>query len=283
MNKEQIFTNPKDINELPIDDINQDIEITPQEVLDFFTNNTEEDKKKILEKESKPKPEILNDKGDVKLTISRKEWKESGLDDISLNEEATNEDPASNVPLPEIDDTLLSNEYTNELLHNTLRNTTQAKMLYDLSKVTINDIEKEQYLRRVLLADQPLRLSICIGDPKLNIRYKCTSKTIEIQNLLQRLIDEYVNERDNEGNYVHNTFESGMFILKLNAIFCVDIPNIKKVPLDITFEEQKEIVKENLNIINSMSFAKWNVILNVMRIFEQKEALLGAELISGDF
>lgn len=283
MNKEKIFTNPKDINELPTDGTNQDIEITPQEVLDFFTNNTEEDKKKILEKESKPKPEILNDKGDVKLTISREEWKESGLDDISLNEEATNEDPASNVPLPDIDDTLLSNEYTNELLHNTLRNTTQAKMLYDLSKVTINDVEKEQYLRCVLLADQPLKLSIYIGDPKLNIRYNCTSKTIEIQNLLQKIIDDYVNEKDVEGNYLHNTFESGMFILKLNAIFCVDIPNIKKVPLDITFEEQKELVKENLNIINSMSFAKWNVILNVMRIFEQKEALLGAELISGDF
>jgi hypothetical protein len=105
----------------------------------------------------------------------------------------------------------------------------------------------------------------------------------------------YINEKDSptDKDYKHNTFECGMYMLKLNAIFCIkgqtdsysskNTSIFSDIPLEASFEDQQTLVKQNIEIIDKMSFAKWNIILNAMRIFEQKEVLLGANLVSGDF
>ena len=291
MNKEQIFTNMKDIQNLPNSNPEQEIDITPQEVLDYFTNNSEQDKANAAKKQNTSK--IINDKGDVELTISREEWKAAGLDEATEQKAAEIANPAASAPIPEIYDPTITNSYTNELFYSKITATTQEKMLYDLSKVTIDDDEKEYYLRTVL-ENEPLELFVTIGE-KARIGFMCRSKTIEIQNLITALADSYITTRDSNSpeTYKHNTFECGMYMLKLNAMFCIqsqrDIYNANNtkifvdVPIDASFEEQQILVKQNIEIIDKMSFAKWNLILNAMRIFEQKEVLLGANLVSGDF
>ena len=295
MIKETIFNNMEDINTLPTSNPEQEIEITPQEVLDFFTNNTEEDKKAQKEQQTiKGKTRIVNEDGDVELTIPREAWKNAGLDEElqQVQDSATN--PASSAPIPEIFDPTVENKYTNELLHSSVTKQTQDRMLYDLSKVTITDDEKEYYLRTVLDGNEPLDLYVTVGNRR-KIGFQCISKTIEVQNLIGKLADIYINEKDpnDKTQYLHTTFEGGMYLLKLNAMFCLkgegDEDGVKKpalfkeIPLDIPFSEQQAIVEENIQIINKLSFAKWNAMLNILRIFEQKEVLLGAELISGDF
>lgn len=277
----------------------QEIEVTPQEVLDYFTNNSStpsiEGTEDVTKEDTseKGKAKVINDKGDVELTISRDVWKKAGLDDLDQKKQEEIVDPASTAPVPEISDPLLNNDYTQELLHSSVMSTTQNKMLYDLSNVTITDDEKEYYLRTVL-ENEPLHLYVTVGN-KHKIGFDCRSKTIAVQNLITKLADAYITERDpnDKTQYKHSTFESGIYLLKLNAMFCLggegDEDGVKKpglfkaIPLDIPFTEQQAIVEENNKIIDGLAFAKWNAIINILRIFEQKEALLGAELISGDF
>lgn len=274
-----------DINTLPKENSPQEIEITPQEVLDYFTNNTKANAQKLNQK-------VVSANGDVELKISHEEWKASGLDDSELNKTLESLDPAVTAPVPEISDITMSNAYTQELLQSSVTTEAQVKLLYDLSKVTITDSEKEHYLRSVLNNEQ-LELYVTVGN-KHKIGFNCVSKTIEIQNLITTLANIYINERDENDNtkYKHNTYESGLYLLKLNAMFCLQgegDTDCKKpsmfipIPLDISFERQQELVQQNIAIIDKLPFAKWNAMLNIMRIFEQKEVLLGAELISGDF
>lgn len=292
MNKEQIFTNPDEINKLPSNDESQAITITPDEILDYFTNNKTEE---ITPKEKTVYGAIKDPEGKdtINLTVPREEWIAAGLDEEVIQKEINATDPAKSVPIPDLMDTTISNAYVNNLLHSPVTASAQEKLLYDLTKVTIDDTEKEWYLRCVLENEQ-FDLYVTIGN-KHKIGFKCKSKTIETQNLITLLADNYINERDETDNskYKHNTFESGMYILKLNAMFCLDGEGdengCKKpsmfipIPLDAPFETQKELVQQNIAIIDKLSFAKWNAMLNIIRIFEQKEVLLGAEMISGGF
>lgn len=296
MTKEKIFknmeseiTSQKDYQE------STDIDVTPQEVMDYFTNNTTtyNTTRENKQETQQGKVRVLNDKGDIELKIPRKEWIQAGLDEETLKSQESATNPTETAPIPEIVDPLITNGYTQELLHSSVMSSTQNRMLYDLSKVTITDDEKEYYLR-VVLENEPLELYITVGN-KNKIGFNCKSKTIAIQNLITKLADVYITERDpnDKTQYKHSTFESGMYLLKLNAMFCLggegDEDGVKKpglfkeIPLDLPFVEQQVIVEENNKIIDGLSFAKWNAIINILRIFEQKEALLGAELISGDF
>lgn len=292
MIKETIFTNMEDIEQLPTESVQQDIEITPQEVLDYFSNNQETNTKEEPST-NKGKARVINEEGDVELTISRETWKKAGLDDLEQKQYEEVTDPSSTPPIPTIADELLTNKYTEELLHSKLTSSVQDKMLYDLANVTIDDKEKELYLRSVL-ENIPLKLYVTVGKNR-KIGFNCISKTIALQNLITKLAAIYIDEKDENdtSKYKHSAFESGMYLLKLNAMFCLkeegDEHGPQKsslftpIPENLPFDEQKKIVDQNLEIIDNLSFAKWNAIINIMRIFEHKEVLLGAELVSGDF
>lgn len=232
---------------------------TPQEVLDYFLNNSN----------NAPNPEpVKNEAKGISIPLS--ELEDAGL--AKINNADFNNSPVYK------DDALIPPAVKDELfdasIYDKSNDTDIRKIFTDLSKITITDEEKENYLR--ILLDGTSRFTTTIRFNNINFHVYAVSKTIEEQDFIRNMAIEFSKEVDSNNQPKHMVVEGVEYLLKLNVIFT--FPGI--------FEQQnsfKETVENGLVKISKMNKNYWFILINALRIFEQKEVLLGELMSSGDF
>lgn len=145
----------------------------------------------------------------------------------------------------------------------------------DLSKVTITDDEKEDYLRAVLLSER----FISSIDIKRHYKIKFQSKLLEEQKFIANRIEAYAIEPNpnDKNQLLHSPVDVYVYALKLNVILAD--PSINDEPVftkDLNLEQK-------LKLIETFPVAKWNLLVNAARIFEKKENLLSKFILDEDF
>lgn len=257
---------------------NQVTDATPEEVLNYFTSNQNDTEKQTAEAARKL-PEAKSSDDSVEISVKRSDLKEFGLDpeDIKQENEKDN-NPMSQVPVPELYDPTMYDD----LLGKFQMSATQSHAFVDLSTITVTENEKELYLRVLLDGNTPFYTNVPII-PNRNIFIKCYSKTTKEQNFINKKITEFAAAVDENKNYKNDVVATCMYALKLNAMFtCLD--DFKNIVLNENSEVvNKEDFNYNMNVIDSMPTARWNLFVNAMRIFEKKESILGEMVVTGDF
>lgn len=231
----------------------------PQEVLDYFLNNSSKESKNDLKNDE--------DKG---ISIPLSELENAGLTKIN-DPEADNSSAYKDAALipPSIEDELFDTSIYEK------SNESDIKRIFtDLSKVTITDNEKENYLRTLLDGTTKFMTYIHFDNSKISIC--AASKTIEEQDFIRDMVMEFSKEVDQNNQPKHTVVEGIEHLLKLNAI----VTFIYIFPREETLEAT---IKLGLEKINKMDKNYWFFLLNALRIFEQKEVLLGELMASGDF
>ena len=234
-------------------------EPAPQEVLDYFLNNSSKESKNELKNDE--------DKG---ISIPLSELENAGLTKIN-DPEADNSSTYKDAALipPSIEDELFDTSIYEK------NNESDMKRIFtDLSKVTITDNEKETYLRTLLDGTTKFMTYIQFDNSKISIC--AASKTIEEQDFIRDMVMEFSKEVDENNQPKHTAVEGIEYLLKLNAI----ITFIYIFPREETLEAT---IRLGLEKINKMDKNYWFFLLNALRIFEQKEVLLGELMASGDF
>lgn len=232
--------------EKEIDNKQEDLNPTPEEVLNFIANNQEAEA-------GKPKEEH------IPLT-------QEDLEKIDL--EALNPDKAPE-PAPRIQihpDNFVVKPFDSA-----------NKNLTDLSKVTISDEEKEAYVR-CMLQDTPFSTTLSFS--KLGIKVGLSSKTVGEQKQLSEFVKEYALRKNPNGELMYTTAEVMEVYLKLCVLMTVDSLNGQPFA---TEAKSNPDMDEKLKTFEGMPINKWFILLNAVRIFEQKEALLNEFMLNEDF
>lgn len=240
-----------------------------QEILDYFNEHTKDasDAATPASQTSEELSKQEEDKYEVKMT------KEEYDRFINLNKIENIKDPAI-VPVKGVEDDPVLEQALSMMRHQ------RKSLLVPLDNIHVTDDEKESYLRCVLDDNAVWSTTITIA----NRSFKVKSKTVADQEFIVKQLQDFVAQVKEDGKATHNEVELATLMLKLNIM--VSIENIGLLPINTetdNIELLKKNVEENLKKLSKISSACMNIYINVMRIFEEKEQMLGYELISGDF
>ena len=251
--------------------INQDA--TAEEILDFLQDKTNSTSKDVISKEDN---KVKTNEENIDVNELKEFASEITINNETSNSPTANDAPSSNNSMKASDliDSRDPTMHFDKMFANANLNEFDPFVL-DLSKVTITDSEKEEYLRSVLLSERFITSIDVKGFYKITFQ----SKLLEEQKFIANHIESYAIEVDSKDRHqlLHSPVDVYVYALKLNVIFANPLINEKPVfSNDLTLEQK-------LELIESFPVAKWNLLVNAARIFEKKENLLSKFILDEDF
>lgn len=255
--------------------INQDA--TAEEILDFLqdkvdTSNTSS--KQTQNKENEVEKDVKENKTDVDINEIKEFSSEVVVNNETSNTLSNNVDTSTPMKASDLIDSRDPTMHFDKMFSNANLNEFDPFIL-DLSKVTLTDNEKEDYLRSVLLSERFSTMILI----KNKCRITFQSKLLEEQKFIANCIESYAIEADpkDHNQLLHTPVDVYVYALKLNIIFANPYINEKPVfSNDLTLDQK-------LKLIESFTIAKWNLLVNTARVFEKKENLLSKFILDEDF
>lgn len=157
-------------------------------------------------------------------------------------------------------------------------------MFVDTDKITVDEQEKEMYLRDLL---ENKRFELKIETKASKITTVIQSKLIDEQDYITNHLSSFALETDENGKLKHTTEEYFRLALKLNIIFGIrrlnDIDFFDSDKYNNNELDRDQFVARALLRLKTMPKALWIILVNSVLVFEQKENLLSKMILNEDF
>lgn len=157
-------------------------------------------------------------------------------------------------------------------------------MFVDTDKITVDEQEKEIYLRSIL---ENKRFELKLETKASKITTLIQSKLIDEQDYITNYLSKFALETDSNGKLMHSTEEYFRLALKLNIIFGIRrLNNIDFFDSDKYNNnelDRDQFVEKALLKLKTMPKALWIILVNSVLVFERKENLLSKMILNEDF
>ena len=155
-------------------------------------------------------------------------------------------------------------------------------------KIEVTESEKSVYLRALLNEDDVV-FNIALCGSKFNVSLK-SRNTFEQQIVYlaaNKDLEEEIIPNDSV-NYLLQTqkYAAAMMLKAINgnpSAFTADVNQAVGDTEYLRVQDAIKILRERRKVIDKMPIPKWSLILNALRIFEGKLAILATEVVNEDF
>lgn len=155
-------------------------------------------------------------------------------------------------------------------------------------KIDVTPEEKSTYLRALLHdTDISLPISLCSGHFTVVLKSRSTFEQQIVYLAANKDLEEEIIPNDSV-NYMLQTqkYAAAMMLVSINGKPSEFIADTNKAEGDTEYvrvQNAINILRERRKFIDKMPIPKWSLVLNALRIFEGKIAILSAEVVNENF
>lgn len=155
-------------------------------------------------------------------------------------------------------------------------------------KIEVTELEKSIYLRALLNEDDVIfNISLCGGKFNVSLKSRNTFEQQVVYLAANKDLEEEIIPNDSV-NYLLQTqkYAAAMMLVGVNGTPSAFVADVNKATGDTEYlrvQNAIEILRERRKVIDKMPIPKWSLILNALRIFEGKLAILATEVVNENF
>lgn len=155
-------------------------------------------------------------------------------------------------------------------------------------KIDVTPEEKSTYLRALLHdTDISLPISLCSGHFTVVLKSRSTFEQQIVYLAANKDLEEEIIPNDSV-NYMLQTqkYAAAMMLVSINGKPSEFVADTNKAEGDTEYvrvQNAINILRERRKFIDKMPIPKWSLVLNALRIFEGKIAILSAEVVNENF
>ena len=155
-------------------------------------------------------------------------------------------------------------------------------------KIEVTELEKSIYLRALLNEDDVVfNIQLCGGKFNVSLKSRNTFEQQVVYLAANKDLEEEIIPNDSV-NYLLQTqkYAAAMMLVGVNGTPSAFVADVNKATGDTEYlrvQNAIEILRERRKVIDKMPIPKWSLILNALRIFEGKLAILATEVVNENF